>query len=393
VQTVAPPAPSPPGLGPKPAAPPRVSVDIRTLFPRRCTRRLFLAALLGSSLIWIAADPVRAIDRERSFDPIPGLVSAPPAGVTVTNGALEGAPPALRRATASAAVHTYTAPDGSRVRVQVSNGYAPDPAADQALVDFLGSLLHGGELDGLKVYVATPSEMPRLCSAIAASCFVIRQDLIVVVGEDSYGGLPTDYVLAHEYGHHIERHRKNLPFRGGSLSWGTKRWSTVERICPGVLAGRYSLDPSGSGYFRNPGEAFAESFAYLHYPGLIPWQWVPSLHPNRAAYRAIRSDVLRPWRHNVRELRRGAVSRGGDRRDLIRFRTPLDGGLSLDLRGRGGADLDLTLINARGKRLRQAAGPGAREHIGYTVCGARRFKARVDAARGAGRYRLLVTRP
>jgi hypothetical protein len=313
--------------------------------------------------------------------------------VTVTGGVLDAPPQPLRRATASAAAHTYLAPDGSRVRVQVSDGYVPDAAADQALVDFLGSLVHGRELDGLRVYVATPSEMPRMCSAIAAACYVIRQGLIVVVGQESFGGLPTDYVLAHEYGHHIARHRKNLPFRGGALAWGTKRWATVKRICPGVVAGRYSLSPAGRGYFRNPGEAFAESYAYLHYPGLIPWEWVPSLHPNRAAYRAIRADVLRPWRHNVRELHRGAVSRGGDRRDVIRFRTPLDGGLTLSLRGRGGADLDLTLLKRNGKRLRRSAGPGGRERIGYTVCGVRRFKARVEARRGGGQYRLVVVRP
>jgi hypothetical protein len=321
------------------------------------------------------------------------VITAPPPGLAVTGGVLEHPPPALRRATASAATHTYTAPDGSRVRVQVSDGYAPDPAADQALVDFLGSLVHGRELNRLKVYVATPSEMPRLCSAIAASCYVIRQNLIVVVGQDSFGGLPTDYVLAHEYGHHIEHHRKNLPFRGGALVWGTKRWSTAKRICPGVLRGRYSLSPVGRGYFRNPGEAFAESYAYLHFPGRIPWEWVPSLHPNRAAYRAIRLDVLRPWRHNVRELHRGAVSRGGDRRDVIRLRTPLDGGLGITLRARGGADLDLTLLKRNGKRLRRSAGPGGREHIGYTVCGVRRFKVRVEAERGGGRYRLVVVRP
>jgi hypothetical protein len=91
-------------------------------------------------------------------------------------------------------------------------------------------------------------------------------------------------------------------------------------------------------------------------------------------------------------LRRGAISAGGDRRDVIRFDTLLDGGLELDLRGPRGADLDLTLLKGH-KRLRHSAGSGSREHIGYTVCGVRRFKARIDARRGGGSYRLVVTRP
>jgi len=48
--------------------------------------------------------------------------------------------------------------------------------------------------------------------------------------------------------------------------------------------------------------------------------------------------------------------------------------------------------DVRGLRKR-SAGPGSREHIGYTVCGVRHFKARIDAKRGGGSYRLVVTRP
>jgi hypothetical protein len=349
--------------------------------------------LLAFCTVALTVPPAGSATRERSFDPNLGTISTLPAHSELRDDVLDHPPPALRRATVSATPNVYTAPDGSRVRVTVSDLYAPDPAADQELVNFLASLVHGAELNKLSVFVATPGEIPELCGGIAAACYTPNRNLAVIVGQSSFGGLPTSYVLAHEYGHHIQNHRRNAPFGGGSLRWGTKRWMTVERICPGVLSGRFSLGFAGNDYFRNPREAHAEAYAWLRFPRLIPWEWSASLRPNQRSYNAISADVRRPWRHNVSVVRRGAVSRGGDRRDVVRFATPLDGGLSIFLRGPGGANLDLALLKRSGKRLRASTRSGSREHIGYTVCGVRKFKARVEARRGGGRYRLIVKRP
>ena len=330
--------------------------------------------------------------RERTFDPTPGVITAPPLGLTPGPDMKSGAPSAsVSRASASAEERTYYTQDGKRIHIRVSDGYRPNPAADQNLANFLGSLLHADELDGLHVYVALPREIPRICGAGTAACYFRRSETIIVVGEESYAGFPTDYVLAHEYGHHVQNNRRNKPFPGGPWRFGTKRWATVERICPGLLTGRYSLDYD-RGYFRYPSEAQAEAYAYYHYPGRIPWQWVRSLKPNQRSFDAIETDVLDAWTGPEQIVLSGEVIAGAERSDRIAFTTPLDGGLRVRLDGPPGSDLDLRLFK-RGVRLRTSLRPGPREGITYLVCGVRRFSAGVTAVRGGGSYQLTITRP
>ena len=57
----------------------------------------------------------------------------------------------------------YATPDGYQVAVEASSAYPVDPAADQKLVDFLASRVHGTELGDLSVYVGTPEEIIGLC--------------------------------------------------------------------------------------------------------------------------------------------------------------------------------------------------------------------------------------
>lgn len=358
-------------------------------------------AVALSLLAWFALSflSLRAADgyskRERSFNPVLGTITAPPLGLGIRDKVFRKTPRRLQRATASATELVYLAPDGSRIYIRASDGYLPDPAADQVLANFLGSLLHNFELDGLHVYVATPSEIPTICGSTAAACYFLDTEQLVVVGEESYGGLPTDYVTAHEYGHHIENHRSNRLFGFKATSWGTKGWASYEGVCPGVLSGRYSLKTTpGYNYFRHPGEAFAEAYAYYHYPGLVPWDWVGSLYPNQGSYDQIELDVREPWTGPERQFRRGRVSRRRDRADTLHFNTPLDGKLILDLYGPRHSDLDLYLYRRhRVHNLKRSVGRGSREKIRYIVCGGYKFDAVVVAFRGGGHYRLRIKRP
>lgn len=347
-------------------------------------------ALLGFLIVALAlwSSPASAA-QERSFDPTPGVISAPPPGKHLHGDVLKRPTRAARRATSAAAENVFTTPDGMRVYVQVSDGYVPDPAADRALVNFLGSLLHGDELDGLRVYVGTPAEMPLLCGPDIAACYLPGEGRMFIVGEQFFGGLPTDYVTAHEYGHHVQNHRVNPPFQGGPLEWGTKRWASFEGVCPGVANGVYSLDYAND-YFRHPGEANAEAFAFYHYPGEVPWEWeVPA--PVDGSYSAIEADVLNPWRHNRTKRFRGRLRRN----DVAgrRFSTPLDGTLKLTLRGPRRADFDLYLLSQRGRVLKKSRSRRSRERIRYLICGEDSFRFEVDAFRGSGRARVKVSVP
>lgn len=307
---------------------------------------LSILALSVACLVAAAPSGAAAAKRQRTFDPIPGVISAPPVGAKMRDRVFGSTPRRVQRATASATENLYLAPDGSRIYITASDGYAPDPAADQALANFFGSLLHNFELDGLlHVYVATPPEVPALCGGEAAACYFLETRQLIVVGEESFGGLPTDYVTAHEYGHHIANFRSNRIFGRSAVDWGTKGWASYEGVCPGVLAGRYTLSTATSEeYFRHPGEAFAEAYAYYHYPGLIPWEWVSSLLPNQESFEQIKLDVEDPWSGPERFVRRGRVASRGDRADTFHFKTPLDGKIRLKLRGPRGSDLDLVLF-------------------------------------------------
>ena len=61
--------------------------------------------------------------------------------------------------------------------------------------------------------------------------------------------------------------------RGRRSTGARSAGSSYERVCQGVRAGR--LLPRGRGHplLRNPGEAFAEAFAFNRFPGRVRWQW------------------------------------------------------------------------------------------------------------------------
>jgi len=236
--------------------------------------------------------------------------------------------------------------------------------------------------------------MPRVCLSDAAACYFAARGQMVIVGEAEFPpGVPTAFVAAHEYGHHVANNRRNPPFPGGARAWGTKRWASVEGICPGVRRGTYTFDPTGLNYLRTPFENFAEAFAFLHFPNVLTWApFAPSLQPTRASYAAIRQDVLRPWGGNTTLVGTGRSNPRFE--DVFPIRTPLDGRLTLKLRGTPVADFDLWLYRRNGRRpIARSTGRSSRERIDYLICGPRRLDVGVTSYRGPGRYRLTISRP
>jgi hypothetical protein len=301
------------------------------------------------------------------------------------------------RATASASVGQYPVNDGAgrSVTIRVSDlctviCNAADP---QAIATFLGTVVHRGEISLLVVDVVTPEEIAATCGPSALACYFYTQNRMVINGDSGTApdGATREFVIAHEYGHHLANHRSNPPFEP-TIEYGPKRWATYERVCEGVRSGAYFPGDQDNHYYENPGEAFAESFAFNRFPTApVQWAWIASLKPDANAFAAIGRDALDPWTGRIRVRKRGPVPRRNARK---RFATPLDGTLTMKLRGPFDADLDLVLRDLHGNTLGASRGFGSSERVGFTVCGETAVRAIVKRTgdRG-GRFKLTAIRP
>jgi hypothetical protein len=347
-----------------------------------CAGALALLALAA------AVGPSDAGAAKRKADPLSlGAVAPRPAAGPVRDRVIHGEPGTLRLASAAASTGVYQDQDGHSVRVQVSDAYADPDIRAQELVNFLGTLLHTDEMNQLTASLVTPRELRRVCGRGALACYFPDPEEIVVSAED--GGPndpPREFLIAHEYGHHLAANRSNSPWT--ALERGTKRWSTHEDICRGIK--RRKIRPGF--YFENPGEAFAESFAFYHFPNVIKWIWdIP--RPDQGSYDAILADVRFPW---TRRTASGWSGRLGKehRKEIRRLETPLDGRLKVKLDGPPGADFDLAVLGPnRGRVLQRAVHPGPDETLRYTVCGNRSVRVVVHRFKGAGEFEVTTARP
>ena len=265
--------------------------------------------------------------------------------------------PLARAAGVARAARTYLTDDGQRVEVQVSSDYPADFDADQALVDFLGSRVHGQELSSLRVYVGTPAEIQTICGGPrAVACYAIDQQRMFVPGERVHG-VPVEYALTHEYGHHVAGWRDNNPW--DAIDWGAKHWASEMRVCTHVARGRLFPGNQGEHYLEDPGEGFADGFAHLHYED-APWQFSPLLRPTSEALAAIRRDVLRPWTGPRSRTFRGRLGLGRSPRSF-KLRLTLDGDMSIRLRAARGVSAEVEVDAGRfatGQTLRGGGGFG-----------------------------------
>ncbi len=241
----------------------------------------------------LLALPATAAARERDV-PRPGPLPAGALLDRLDDTVLQREARGMRAARAAAPnARSYATPDGYRVSVEASSSYSTDPTADQQLVDFLASRVHGPELGDLSVYVGTPPEISQLCGGdpSVVACYAIDEQRMYVPGE-SVRGIPIEYPLTHEYGHHVALWRSNAPW--DALDWGAKYWSSSVDVCKQVQ--RHVLFPGNQGahYWDDPGEGFADSYAHLHYPQ-APWSYNDLMRPTRRTLAALQRDVLHPW--------------------------------------------------------------------------------------------------
>jgi hypothetical protein len=346
-----------------------------------------MARALSLALLALAALPAAASARELQ-PPVPGGERG--AGA-MRDTVLRSAPLAT-----TARAKAYKAPDGSTILVDVSPSYRRDDAAIQKFVDFLGRLPHGSELSRLRLYIATPGEVERLCGGVPGTlaCYAAALQVMIAPGQQPPStNLSLGYIVAHEYGHHVAANRTNAPFPASN--YGPKYWASQELVCQGVLDKRYFPGDEGEHYKSNPGEAWAETYARLTYPG-VAWAFDPSLAPDAASLATARRDVLDPWRGNVTKRFSGTLGARDKAKD-VSFRLRLDGSLSLSLSGPRTANFDLGVI-AAGREQATTRARGSRDKLSpRVVCrkslSGGQITVRVRRRSGSGRFTVTAKYP
>src|SRR4051812_15260739 len=200
------------------------------------------------------------------------------------------------QATAGATTARYPTPDGQSVEIT-----AADPAVAARYASLVGTFPHGRELSALKVVVVPAADVNEECGGqdgdgILACYGGADQTMIVPDAQAADSDVSVDYVIAHEYGHHIAAHRSNAPL--DALDFGPKRWSSYELVCANTLDGRLAPGDEGDNYRFNPGEAWAEAYARLIYP-TEAWRFTPLLKPTSGSLLAAQADVVSPWTQRV----------------------------------------------------------------------------------------------
>jgi hypothetical protein len=304
------------------------------------------------------------------------------------------------RIAATASGARYPLGDGSADSIAVTLSAACrqecDAADPQAIASTIGTFIHGPEVDLLTVQLDTPFELGFDCGFEAQSCYFGGEDKIVLSGDSDPApdSASREFVLAHEYGHHVAQHRGlPAPFPA-AIDWGTERWSSVEHVCQRHRAGAFFPGDEGTHYYEDPGEAFAESFAFNRFPNAaVGWAWAPALRPTPKSLRALRLDTLRPWHGRHSFTVSGRIPKSGVA--VQEFPTPFDGQVSIGPAGNPRLGYQLSIRDRSGKVLRSSRqGVSSRHRLDYTVCGQSRLRVAVLAKGQPGkRFELTVQRP
>jgi hypothetical protein len=155
-------------------------------------------------------------------------------GVVVTQGfrdrILRHPSPRARSAAASGTDLSLTTPDRLSVQVTISDRYGPTPTAQQAAqntVNLLASRVHGTELGALRVFIGPPDEIGSICGGQEAlACYAPGEQRMYAPGENPPSSpVPVEYIITHEFGHHIANHRRNA--LGPAFTLGPEYWADV----------------------------------------------------------------------------------------------------------------------------------------------------------------------
>jgi hypothetical protein len=309
---------------------------------------------------------------------------------------------AAARISATASEQRYLIHDGTDATIAVSVTAACAQSCDttdpQQIADFIGTLIHGNEVSLLNVQLDTEFQLGYDCGFGAEACYFTGENKVVIGGyqEADGDGATLDFVLAHEYGHHVAQHRRMPPPFGSAIDWGPERWASVENVCRGRRAGRLFPGDEGTHYFEDPGEAFAETFAHYRFPGSqVQWRYLSALKPTAASLRAVREDTLSPWRGRKNFVLSERVPARGEGAAVESLQTPLDGTVSLrpaSLRRHG---YELALRSRAGRLLRSSRDRlDLHQQLDYTVCGEPSLRLVITSARRtAGTFKLQIQRP
>jgi hypothetical protein len=293
--------------------------------------------------------------------------------------------------------------------VDVYSTYYSD-AEMQSVVNMLGGLVHGPEMNTLSIYVATPDEIGYICGPGALACYSPSLSEMIVSGVDgSSYGVPRDYTIAHEYGHHIANNRLNAPWT--AIDTGAKRWATYERVCQGSRKGQLFPGDEDAHYWENPGEGFAETNAHLNFPAVsVAWGYSPLLRPTQDSMARLQADITSPWTAPVTANWNGSMWPKRRNPAVHRFSTPLDGEVLIELDGPETANYDIYVLGSKlplAKHKRQgrhkarprrrvitrSVSRGSSEQLEMTLCGHSSIQLEVRRRSGAGPFSVSVTRP
>ena len=190
--------------------------------------------------------------------------------------------------------------------------------------------------------------------------------------------MSVNYVIAHEYGHHIAAPPLQRAAGGAGLRAQAlvlvrarvqeHRWTGASR--PG--------SQQGNDYLSNPGEAWAEAYARLVFP-TEAWRFTSLLKPTQGSTLAAQADVLQPWSQRVAETFKGTGTRS--------FKLPitLDGAFTLKLDGPSRTNYDI-VVKSGGKVVDRTTKRGSSDRIHYRIaCRDRRTEnLRISVVRRSG---------